>query len=152
MRKLIMLIMISCFGLILIGCNSIEEKRAEAKIKKYYGALIEEDYETAFAELFLYEEDFTSEQSLLSKKEAKALYLEKTTVLKEKGYKVKGFEIIEVEYEDGHSFWHHMNIEVEQDGKTNYYKEEVFFHEKKLKISGEDPNIHSRDGKLNVKE
>lgn len=119
MRKLIMLIMILCFGLILIEGNGIEEKRAEAKIKKYYRALIEEDYETAFAELFLYQEDFTSEQSLLSKKEAKALYLEKTIALKEKGYKVKAFELIEVEYEDGHSFRHHMNIEVEQDGKMN---------------------------------
>jgi hypothetical protein len=44
-----------------------------------------------------------------------------------------------------------MNIEVEQGGETFYYKERAFFHDGKLKVSGEDPYIQYRDGKMNVK-
>ena len=47
--------------------------------------------------------------------------------------------------------WHHLNIEVKQDGETFYYMEQVYFHEGKLKISGEDPYIKYRDGKMIVK-
>lgn len=134
----------------LIGCNSIEEKKAENAIEQYYQALVKEDYEAAFKQLYLYEDDF-SEQSSLSNEEAKNLYLEKFNYLKEQNYKFKGFEITELEYEDGHSFWHHLDVEVEQGGETLHYQEVAYFHEGKLKIDGEDPYILYRDGKMAVK-
>lgn len=151
MRRLFSTLFVLSLTLLLLGCNSIEEQQAEDLIENYYESLAKEDYETAFKELFLYEEDFPDEQTSLSNAEAQTLYLEKINYLKGQNYKINGFEITEVEYEDGHSFWHHLNIEVEQDGETFYYNEQAFFHEGKLKVSGEDPYIHYRDGKMNVK-
>ena len=151
MKRLLFTFFILSLSLPLISCNIIEEQRAENAIEKYYQALVKEDYETAVKELYPYEGDFPDEQTSLSTAEAQTLYLEKINYLKEQNYKVKGFEIIEVEYEDGHSFWHHLNIEVERDGETSHYEEQAFFHEDKLKVSGEDPYIQYRDGKMNVK-
>lgn len=151
MKKVLFTLLVLSLSIPLISCNGIEEQRAENAIEKYYQALVKEDYETAFKELYLYEGDFPDEQTSLSNADAQTLYLEKTNYLKEQNYKIKGFEITEVEYEDGHSFWHHLNIEVEQGGETFYYKEQAFFHEGKLKVSGEDPYIQYRDGKMNVK-
>ena len=116
-----------------------------------YESLAKEDYETAFKVLFLYEGDFPDEKTSLSNAEAQTLYLEKINYLKGQNYKINGFEITKVEYEDGHSFWQHLNIEVEQGGETFYYNEQAFFHEGKLKVSGEDTYIQYRDGKMNVK-
>ena len=95
-------------------------------------------------------ENFSDGQTSLSNAEAQTIYLEKIKYLKEQGYKFKGFKITELEYEDGNSFWHHLNIEVEQNGETFNYKETAFFHEGKLKVSGDDPYIQYRDGKMNV--
>ena len=127
MRRLFFTLFVLSLTLPLLGCNSIEEQRAENSIANYYQALAKEDYETAFKELFLYEGDFPDEQTSLSNAEAQTLYLEKINYLKDQNYKFIGFEITEVEYEDGHSFWHHLNIEVEQDGEAFYYKEQAFF-------------------------
>jgi hypothetical protein len=151
MKRLFFTLFILSFCIPLMGCNSIEEQRAENAIEKYYQALVKEDYVTAFKGLFLYEGDYPDEQTSLSNAEAQTLYLEKINYLKDQNYKFSGFEIIEVEYEDGHSFWHHLNIEVVQGGETFYYKERAFFHVGKLKVSGEDPYIQYRDGKMNVK-
>jgi hypothetical protein len=151
LKRLFFILFIFSFCIPLMGCNIIEEQRAENAIEKYYQALVKEDYETAFKELFLYEGDYPAEQTSLSNTEAQTLYLEKMNYLKDKNYKLNGFEIIEAEYEDGHSFWHHLNIEVQRGGETFYYKEQAFFHEGKLKVSGEDPYIQYRDGKMNVK-
>ena len=110
MKKLILIILIFIFSLMLTGCNFIEEKKAEGIIKNYYQAVIDGDYEKAFEQLHLYNYDSNTEDSklaegtTLSDEEAKAFYLKKIDVLKEQNYKLKDFEIVDVEYEDGHSF------------------------------------------------
>ena len=103
-----------------------------------------------FRNYILYEENFSDGQTSLSNAEAQTIYLEKIKYLKEQSYKFKDFKITELEYEDGNSFWHHLNIEVEQNGETFNYEETAFFHEGKLKVSGDDPYIQYRDGKMNV--
>lgn len=149
-RFLVILVVVLSVSIALIGCSNLEEQRAENAIKKYYEALMEEDYEAAVKQVYLYEEDFLNTQTSISTKEAKAIYLKKMNHLKDQNYKFKDFKIIEVEYEDGHSFWHHVIVEVEHNGQIEKYEEQVFFREGKLKISGEDPYIQYRDGKMDV--
>jgi hypothetical protein len=140
----------------LTGCNFIEEQKAEGNIKDYYQAIIDEDYEKAFEQLQLYDYDaktgdgdFT-EGTTLSQEEAKTFYLKKINVLKEQNYKLKDFEIIEVEYEDGHSFWHHIKLEVEQNGQKFEWNEVADIYEGKLLIGEkDDPYAKYRDGKMN---
>ncbi|WP_169086670.1 hypothetical protein [Paenibacillus sp. PL91] len=103
MKKPVLIILIFTLSFMLTGCNFIEEQKAEGIIKDYYQAIIDEDYEKAFEQLQLYDYDaetgdghFT-EGTTLSHEEAKAFYLKKINVLKEQNYKLKGFEIIEVE-------------------------------------------------------
>ena len=52
MRRLFFTLFVLSLTLPLLGCNSIEEQRAENSIEKYYQALAKEDYETAFKELY----------------------------------------------------------------------------------------------------
>ena len=90
-------------------------------------------------------------RTALSNSEAQAIFLKKIELLKLKSYQINDFEIVELEYEDGNSFWHHLNIEVEQNGETFNWFETAYFHEGKLKISEDDPYIQYRDGKMNFK-
>ena len=147
MKKILLVVSVICLTITLIGCNNINERRAENTLEDYYQALIKEDYENAFEQLYIYEDD-SSKQSSLSKEEAKKFYLEKIKFLKEENYKFKGYNITELEYEDGHSFWHHIDIEIEQNGETFNYKEIAYYQDGKLKIDGEDPYILYRDGKM----
>ena len=156
MKKLFGAVRIFTLSLILTGCNFIEEQKAEDIIKDYYQAVIEEDYEKAFKQLHLYDYDTETEDSklvegtTLSDEEAKAFYLKKTDFLKEQNYKLKGFEIVEVEYEDGHSFWHHIELEVEQNGEVFEWTEIADIYEGKL-LLGERDDLYAkyRDGKMN---
>ncbi|WP_077212454.1 hypothetical protein [Bacillus dakarensis] len=161
MKKPIIIMLIITLGFMLTGCNFIEkqikEQKAEGFIKEYYQAIIDEDYEKAFEQLDLHDYDSKNEDvkliegTTLSDEEAKKFYLKKIEVLKEKNYKLKGFEIVEVEYEDGHSFWHHIKLEVEQNGDI-YERNEtasLYAYGGKLLISGDDPYIKYRDGKMN---
>ena len=114
MKKPFLIMLIFTLSSLLTGCNFTEVQKAEGIIKDYYQAIIDEDYEKAFEQLQLYDYDaktgdshFT-EGTTLSHEEAKAFYLKKTNVLKEQNYKLKDFKIMEVEYEDGNSFWHHI--------------------------------------------
>jgi hypothetical protein len=145
------------FGSLLTGCNFIEEQKAESIIKDYYQAIIDEDYEKAFDQLQLYDYDSKTgdghytEGTTLSRKEAKVLYLEKIKVLKEHNYEIKNFEMIEVEYEDGHSFWHHVKLIVEQDGQKFEWYEVADIYEGKLVIGEkDDPYARYRDGKIHT--
>lgn len=154
-KLLVLLIFTFCF--LLTGCNFIEEQKAERIIKDYYQAIIDEDYEKAFDQLQLYDYDFKTgaghytEGTTYSRKEAKSYYLEKIKVLIEQNYKLKDFEIREVEYEDGHSFWHHMKLTVEQDGKTFEWNEVADIYEGKLVVGEkDDPYAMYRDGRLNL--
>ncbi|MBD2868902.1 hypothetical protein [Paenibacillus arenilitoris] len=156
MKKSFLIMLIFTLSSMLTGCNFIEEQKAEDIIKDYYQAIRSEDYEKAFKQLQLYDYDARTgdghytEGTTLSNEEAKAFYLKKIYVLKEQNYKLKGFEIIEVEYEDGHSFWHHIKLEVEQNGHKFEWIEVADIYEGKL-IIGEkdDPFAMYRDGKMN---
>ena len=129
MKKQFLIVMIFFFSFMITGCNVIEEWKAERIIKEYYQAIIDENYDKAFKQLQLY--DYNSkteighftEGTTLSNKEAKAFYLKKIHVLKEQKYKLIDFEIVEVEYEDGHSFWHHIKLKGEQDGQKFEWRE-----------------------------
>lgn len=59
----------------------------------------------------------------------------------------KGAE--EVEYEDGHTFWHHIKLEVEKDGQTFERDEVADIYKRKVVIGGrEDLYSTYRDGNL----
>jgi hypothetical protein len=156
MKKPILIMLIITFSSMLTGCNFTEEQKAEGIIKDYYQAIIDEDYEKAFEQLQLYDYDaktgdghFTK-GTTFSQEEAKAFYLKKINVLMEQNYKFKGFEIIKVEYEDGHSFWHHIKLEVEQNGQKFEWNEVAIIYEGKLLISEKDDSYAKyRDGKMN---
>ena len=155
MKKPTLIMLIFTFSLMLTGCNFIEEKKAEGIIKNYYQAIIDGDYEKAFEQLHLYDYDSKTEDSklaegtTLSDEEAKAFYLKKIDVLKEQNYKLKDFEIVDVEYEDGHSFWHHIKLEVEQNGQKFEWNEVADIYEGKLLIGEkDDPYAKYRDGKM----
>ncbi|MFC4099133.1 hypothetical protein [Paenibacillus xanthanilyticus] len=160
MKKSFLMVLILVFSLSSMGTgcsvNFIEEQKAERLIKAYYQAIAAEEYEKAFEQLLLYDYDartgdghFT-EGTTLSHKESKAFYFKKIKVLKEQSYTLKGFEITDVEYEDGHSFWHHIQLEVEQNGQRFEWHEAAEMHEGKLVIGEQDdPYAKYRDGKMN---
>ncbi|WP_419962402.1 hypothetical protein [Psychrobacillus sp. BM2] len=156
MKKPFLIMLIFTFSLMLTGCNFIEEKKAENTIKIYYQAIIDEDFEKAFVQLYLYDYESKSEDSklvegtTLSDEEAKAFYLKKVDILNEQNYKLIDFEIVDVEYEDGHSFWHHIKLEVEQNGQKFEWNEVADIYEGKLLIGEkDDPFAKYRDGKMN---
>ncbi len=155
MKNPTLIMLIFTFSLMLTGCNFIEEKKAEGIIKNYYQAVIDGDYEKAFEQLHLYDYDSKTENSklaegtTLSNEESKAFYLKKIDVLKEENYKLKDFEIVDVEYEDGHSFWHHIKLEVEQNGQKFEWNEVAEIYEGKLLIGEKDDSYAKyRDGKM----
>lgn len=155
MKKRYLIMLIFVFSFIIAGCNFVEEKKAEGIIKDYYQAIIDEEYEKAFEQLQLYDYDAKTddghytEGTVLSHEDAKAFYLKKINVLKEQNYKIKDFEITEFEYEDGHSFWHHIKLMVEQDSQKFEWNEVADIYEGRLVIGGDDPNVKYRDGEMN---
>lgn len=154
-KEFLMIILISI--ILITGCNAIEEQKAERIIKKYYNAIMHEDYEKAFEVLVLFDYDSETgkghytEGTTLSYEEAKRQYGEKIDVLKEQNYKLRDFEIVEVEYEDGHSFWHHIKLTVLKDGKEFEWNEIADIYDGKLVIGiKDDPYAKYRDGQLEV--
>jgi hypothetical protein len=148
MKKTILMMLF--FTLSLMGCKSMEEQHAEDMIKKYYQALIDEDYEKAFEQLHPYDDHYI-DGTAMSKEEARALYLKKMNFLKKQGYKLKGYEITGIEYEDGHSFWHHIKLEVEQSGQVLERVEVAIIFEGKVVLgSSDDPYVKYRDGQMKI--
>lgn len=147
--KKILFVLLLLVTIGLAGCNTVEEKRAERAINAYYDALIDNEFEVAFNKLFMYDEDSTH-PTALSKLETKEVYLDKIKYLQQHDYKLVAYNIRDVEYEDGHSFWHHLDIEVVQGEDTFHWEEIVFYRDGKLIISGDDPYINYRDGKMIV--
>ncbi|MFB9324602.1 hypothetical protein ACFFSY_01450 [Paenibacillus aurantiacus] len=157
MKKPFLMMLIFTLSSMLTGCNFIEEQKAEGIINHYYRAISDGDYEKAFEQLQLYDYDARTgeghytEGTTLSHDEAKAHYLKKITTLKEQNYKLIGYEIIKVEYEDGHSFWHHIKLEVEQNGQKFEWNEVAEIYKGKLVIGEkDDPYAKYRDGKMHV--
>lgn len=155
MKKLIKLVLFLSFIFMLSGCNSFEERKAEGFIKNYYQSIIDENYENAFEQLHLFEYDVKTNDYKLdegisfSDEEAKEFYLKKIELCLEKGYKLTDFEIGDVEYEDGHSFWHHIELQAEQNGQKFEWNETASIYNGKLLISGDDPFQIYRDGRMN---
>ncbi|WP_208590792.1 hypothetical protein [Gracilibacillus suaedae] len=138
------------------GCNFIEEQKAESIIKNYYQAIKDENYEEAFEQLHLYDYDAEADESMLSAgttlstEEAKEFYLKKVDLLKEQNYQLKDFEIGEVEYADGHTFWHHIKLRVDLNGQEFEWTEVAEIYNEKLLIGEKDDTYGKyRDGKMN---
>ncbi|WP_216831493.1 hypothetical protein [Alkalihalobacterium elongatum] len=153
MKKTIVILLISIYSLVLIGCNFNEEDKAKSITKKYYNALMDENYDKAFEQLYLY--DYTKEKhptdgTTLTKKEAKAFYMQKIKYLVEQDYKVKDFEIENIRYEDGHTFFLEISFNVEQDGESIERAETVDVWKGRVWIvETDDPYTTYRDGKMN---
>ncbi|WP_158735778.1 hypothetical protein [Alteribacillus sp. YIM 98480] len=151
-RMLLMLVLMSTIPL--IGCNFIEENKAKNVAKTYYHALMDEDYEKAFEQLYLYdhtEENHPADGTTLSEEEAEKFYMKKVDYIKEQDYKVKGFDIENIRYEDGHTFFLEMILQVEQDGENFERSETVDIWEGQAWIIEEDDPFSSyRDGNMSV--
>lgn len=149
----ILIFLAFALSFMLAGCNFISEQKEKSITKDYYNALIEEDYEEAFEKLYLYdynENKHATEGTLLNKKEAKEFYMQKINYLKEQKYKVKDFEIQNIRYEDGHTFFLEIILNVEKNGEGFEYSETVDVWEGKAWILEEDdPFAVYRDGTMN---
>ena len=154
MKKVILAAFIFLLGVALMGCsNYFAEREGKNITESYYQALIDEDYEKAFEQLYLYdfvEDKHATEGTTLTKKETKEFYMKKINYLKEQGYKVKDFEIENIKYEDGHTFFIEIKLDVEQDGQNFEWLETVdIWRGKVWVIERGDPFAKYRDGKMN---
>jgi len=144
----------SCLMLILglAGCNSMKERKAEKTINTYYDALIEDDAATAYDVLYLYDDVDTHDKgTILSKEESKKLYQDKWGAIRDQGYEITGFKVGEVEYEDGHSFWHHIEVSGEKDGEPFEAKEVAYLKDGKLMVgSSDDDYAEYRNGHMDT--
>ncbi|MEO4052695.1 hypothetical protein [Solibacillus sp. CAU 1738] len=151
MKKSVLIIIGGIVSALLIGCNTTNERQAQQLIENYYNAMKERQYEIAFDQLYIFDDHYTDGPSFLSEQEAKNLFNKKINILEEQDYYIKDFEIVNVEYEDGHSFWHHINIVVEQKGQRYEWEEVAQMYEGKLIVDGKnDPYVQYRNGQMNV--
>lgn len=143
-----LLLVISLAIILLSGCTQLEEKKADKIINTYYNAMINKNYSKAFKVLHVYDNDsFKYSETALSSKELKKAFLHKTDYQEGPNYKITGFKILEVEYEDSHSFWHHVEVQgVSIDG--DFIVEDVATnHDGKLSLTSDtDSYINYRDG------
>jgi len=152
-KKTIPILLVFTLSFMLAGCNFIAEQKAKSVTKNYYNALIDEDYDEAFDQLYLYdynEDKHAMDGTSLSKEEAKEFYMQKINYLKEQNYKVKDFEIHNIRYEDGHTFFLEIILNVEKNGEGFERSEIVDASSGKAWIIEEDdPFSMYRDGKMN---
>ncbi|MEG0385921.1 MAG: hypothetical protein RR642_14325 [Solibacillus sp.] len=150
---LYLLLLIITLSLLFIVSNPPKELKAKSVTKKYYNALIKEDYEETFELVYLY--DYTEDQhpmdgTVLNMEEAKVFYMQKIAYLKEQNYTVKVFEIQNSRYEDGHTFFLEILLTVELDGERFEWAETIDVQDGKVWVIAEnDPFAKYRDGKLN---
>ncbi|SDL90672.1 hypothetical protein [Sediminibacillus halophilus] len=124
-------------------------------INYYYRALINEGCEDAFGVLNLYDYQENTNEYLstgtASMKEGEGLLYKKTAFLKEQKYAFKDYDIIKAEYADSHTFWHHVLVTAEVNGKKKEYHEIAQVWKGKLLVAGrDDPYVRFRDGKMNI--
>ncbi|SHG23235.1 hypothetical protein [Ornithinibacillus halophilus] len=154
---LLLIILIVTIAWLFIRKTFFPELEAVNMINTYYQSIIDEDYDEAFEQLYLFDYNEPDENANikagtnLRKSEAREFYLKKINYLKDKNYRLKDYEIVEVEYADGHSFWHHIELEVEVNGKLYNWHETASIYEGKLMIGErEDQFAKYRDGKMNI--
>jgi hypothetical protein len=133
------------------------ELEAERLIHKYYEAIIDEEYDKAYQYLYIYDREHIDELgsisagTSLSEVEAKQFYQQKIAFLKQQDYRLEDYRIVGVEYADGHTFWHNLELVVYIDGKTHYLEETVHIQNEQLMIGKtEDSNAPYRDGEMNI--
>ncbi|WP_416150132.1 hypothetical protein ACM26V_03835 [Salipaludibacillus sp. HK11] len=97
---------------------------------------MDENYQEAFDQLFLYDDTsyHLTDGTSLGTGEAQELYMEKISYLKDINYKVQGFEIDNVRYEDGHTFFLELTITVARDGEVHEYAETIDIWEDKSEL------------------
>lgn len=147
-------IFVMCVFFILAGVFGVylfdkyPELKAEKAIERYYKALIKEENEKAFEQLKLYDTHPMGDTKL-SNEETLNIFLEKMEFLKKEKYKINKFKIVEVEYQDGHSFWHHIEVDGVINGEPFIIKEVATMVNEKLIIgSSEDPFVDYRNGRM----
>lgn len=145
---IVIFILAGAFGFYLLV--NYPEIKAEKAIERYYKALIKEENEKAFEQLKLYDTHPIGDTKL-SNEEALNIFLEKIEFLKKEKYQINKFKIVEVEYEDGHSFWHHIEVEGVINGEPFIIKEVATMVNEKLIIgSSEDPFVDYRNGRMEI--
>ena len=132
----------------LSSTNTLAEYRLKNMAENYYTAMMEGRYEDAFEQLYMYDEHYTDGHTRLAKQEAREQFLQKAAALEEKKIAIKDFTLEEIEYEDGHSFWLHVQLVVEEDGQLMERQDIVYEHDGKLVVSGGDPFVDYRNGKM----
>ncbi|WP_188208079.1 hypothetical protein [Alkalibacillus aidingensis] len=154
MKKVVFIIFLVPLFITLVGCQFIEENRAKNITKGYYQALVNSDYEEAFDYLYLYdvaEDHSPTDGTVLSESVAKQHYMDKVHYLEEQGYQVKDFEIEDIRYEDGHTFFLELSLFVEHGGETFEWAETVDIWDGEVwVIEKDDPFAIYRDGRLNI--
>lgn len=153
MKKTILIMSLLSLIFVLSGCNSLTEYNAKRIVKSYYNALMDENYQQAFEKLYLYdfvEEHHPIDGTILSQDEAEAFFMKKIDYLNQQNYRIKNFEIDRFRYEDGHTFFLEVSVQVEQDGQSHKYSDTIDVWEGRVWIvNSEDPFVIYRDGKMN---
>ena len=147
--KVTMTVLLAATILLLAGCNESQERKAEKTLATYYEGLIDNDYEQSIEVLYLHDkEDDLYAGTSMAQGEAKEIMKKKMLQLEAVDYRVLSYEISELEYEDDHSFWHHVLVTGEIDGEQFIYEDTVTLVEEQLVITGDDPLIHYRNGNI----
>ena len=124
----------------LLSTNALPEFRLKYMAESYYTAMMEGRYEDAFEQLYMYDGQYTNR--------AREQFLQKAAALEEKKMAIKDFTLGEIEYEDGHSFWLHVQLVMEENGQLMERQDIVYEHEGKLVVSSDDPFVDHRNGKM----
>lgn len=134
------------------GCNP-NEHLTKGLVEDYYNAVIHQNYEKAFEVSRIY--DLGSRNTVetnFTEKEAKEFFKKKLNYLKKVDYKVKSYEIVEIQQHDGHTFIYDVSLEIQVNGETMNRREKVWpkvDHENIAITQSEDPLAKYRDGRVN---
>lgn len=146
-RKGTMMLLLIVLLLLLVGCKELQEQKAEKMLATYYEGLINGDVEQSIKVLYLHDQkENPSAGTNLAQDEAKNIVKNKMLQLEALEYRVLGYEISELEYEDGHSFWYHVRVRGEIAGEPFTYEDTIVPVEEKIAIAGDDPFIYERNG------
>lgn len=140
-----------------VGFYYYFQNSPEQKVKRvaaeYYEALIDEDYESTFNHLYVYdnlEGHHPTEGTKLSEEDAKQFYMEKVEQLNEFDYRIKDFDIYNIRKEDGHTSFAETTLVVDVHGHTYEWKETIDeYNGEAWIVESNDPFVKFRDGTVN---
>ncbi|KHE73193.1 hypothetical protein [Halobacillus sp. BBL2006] len=147
------IIVISLFIITFItGCNS-NERITKGLVEDYYNALVNQNYEKVYEVSKIYDlGEPSSEETTFTEEEARKFFMKKVDYLEEVDYKVKSYEIVETNQQDGHTFTYEVALKIEVNGETVNRKDRIYprVDQKDISISkSEDPLAKYRDGRVN---